>query len=564
MSLENIPLEEKLDRVLELLFNVPWLALERKGSVFIVDDKAESLTLISKKYLDPWLKTCCASVAFGHCLCGKAAASKKLVYHNHVNQEHAVRFESMPDHGHYCQPIVSAKGLVGVLNLYLAAGHIAKPVEAPFLSDVADTLAGLIELEQSKTVQRRLNTILDATPDFVTITDTAGNFLYCNDGAKSMFSEVHDFVPHSIQRDYPEQVAKLLLELAYPNAIEAGIWEGDIMLNLPDGSELPVSQLVMAHRDVPGGEVVYFSTVAHDISDRRRAEIAAQTAALREKSFANTLINSLPGIFFIMGEAGHLIRWNRNLEVAIGYTGRQLSNMELLQLVEGEDVLKIATFAGEARGFGKATVELNLLKREGGTIPFFFNGVRLDGFETDSSIACTGIDISYRYQLEQELLLQATTDVMTGAFNRRKMEVEIELEIRKYVRNPLPFSLAMLDIDHFKRVNDTFGHDAGDQVLKQVVELVRQQLRETDMLGRWGGEEFIILSSSSSIASMQALTERVRVAIAAHSITPAGHITVSMGVSEYQAGESQKTLLKRIDDALYLAKESGRNQVKIG
>ena len=83
----------------------------------------------------------------------------------------------MQDHGHYCQPIVSAKGLVGVLNLYISAGHLQKPVEPPFLSAVADTLAGVIELEQAKLAQERLIAILDATPDLVTITDPEGKFL---------------------------------------------------------------------------------------------------------------------------------------------------------------------------------------------------------------------------------------------------------------------------------------------------------------------------------------------------------------------------------------------------
>ena len=563
LSLEKIPLEEKLDSVLELLFNIPWLALERKGSVFLVEEKSSTLRLVAKKYLAPVLKDKCAMVAFGNCLCGKAAASRQLVFRNHVNPDHATSFDGMPDHGHYCQPILSAQGLVGVLNLYVAAGHIPKPVEAPFLSTVADTLAGLIELEQTKMAQQRLNTILDATPDLVTITDAEGKFLYCNDGAKHMLGNNQDSSGRSVRSTYPDVVARLLLDEGYPHAIEAGTWEGELLLNRPDGGLLPVSQLVIAHRDAHGGEVAYFSTVARDISDRKRAEIAAQTAAMREKNFANTLISSLPGIFYVIDENGRLMRWNRNLELALGYSEAQLRKMSLQQLVTVEDLPRTEKFNKDTRTAGAASVEVNLLKSDGSGIPFFINGVRIDGSETGASVVGTGIDISYRHQLERDLRALATTDAMTGAFNRRKMAEEIEHEIQKYLRNPTPLSIAMLDIDHFKRVNDTFGHNAGDIVLKQVVNLARQQLRDTDMLARWGGEEFMIMSGSTDLHGMHVLAERIRVAIAEHHFKHVGNVTASLGIAEYHPGERQENLLKRIDDALYLAKKSGRNQVQI-
>ncbi len=558
LSLEKIPLEEKLDRVIELLFDIPWLALERKGSVFLVE--ANSLRLVSKKYLAPVLKEKCANVAFGSCLCGRAAATQQLVFHNHVNRDHETRFEGMQDHGHYCQPIVSAKGLVGVLNLYISAGHVQKPIEAPFLSAVADTLAGVIELEQAKLAQERLIAILDATPDLVTITDPEGKFLYRNDGARKMFQDSSD----SVSGNYPESVAKLLLGEAYPDAAKSGTWEGEITLDRPDGKRLPVSQLVIAHRDAQKGEVAYFSTVARDISDRKAAEIAAQTAALREMNFANTLINSLPGIFFLIDEESRFLRWNSNLERALGYSYKQLRKMTLLQIADPEDLKKMEQFILDTRTAGSSSIETALSTQEGNSIPFLINGVRIEGFETDASILGTGIDISYRYQLERELRERATTDTLTGVFNRRKMEEEIEQEIQKHARHSAPpISMAIFDIDRFKHVNDTFGHDAGDIVLKQVVDLVRQQLRDADMLARWGGEEFVILSSETALKEMYIVAERIRTTVETHPVAHVGRVTISLGIGEYRPGETQQSLLKRIDDALYLAKQSGRNQTRI-
>ena len=364
--------------------------------------------------------------------------------------------------------------------------------------------------------------------------------------------------------NYPDSVAKLLLEEAYPHAAKSGTWEGEIALDRPDGRQLPVSQLVIAHRDEPEGEVAYFSTVARDISDRKAAEIAAQTAALREMNFANTLINSLPGIFFLIDEESRFLRWNSNLERALGYSYKQLRKMTLLQLADPEELWKMEKFSQDTRISGSSSIETSLLSQEGSRIPFLINGVRIEGFETDASILGTGIDISYRYQLERELRERATTDTLTGVFNRRKMEEEIELEIQKHARQSAPpISMAIFDIDRFKQVNDTFGHDAGDIVLKQVVDLVRQQLRDADMLARWGGEEFVILSAETSLKEMYVVAERVRTTIETHPVEHVGKVTISLGIGEYRAGETQQSLLKRIDDALYLAKQSGRNRTRI-
>lgn len=565
LSLEQIPLEAKLDRVLELLFSIPWLALEHKGSVFLADENSDKLLLVSKKYLSPVLAQKCATVDFGKCLCGKAASTRELVFHSHVTHDQEVRMDGMQDHGHYCQPILSSRGLLGVLNLYVAAGHVPKPVEQPFLSAVADTLAGIIELEQTKMAQQRLIAILDATPDLVTITDSEGKFLYCNNGARNMFGTAGNPDPpdKSVSSHYPEEIARLFMEQAYPYARKTGAWEGELLLDGADGGQLPVSQLVIAHRDVAGGEIAYYSTIARDIRDRKRAELAAQAAALSEKNFANILINSLPGIFFLINENGCLKRWNSNFEQALGYSAGQLQNMALSQLVVAEDQLKLDKFCNDARTQGTASVEIELQKMAGGGIPFFINGAIIEVSDRGASIVGTGIDISYRLQLEQELRARAVIDTMTGAFNRFKMEDAINYEIQKYGRHPMPLSIAMFDIDHFKGVNDTYGHGVGDVVIKRVVELARQQLRDSDLLARWGGEEFMVLAGSTDLDAMYNVAERVRLAIAEQDIDPVGNVTVSLGVGQYRAGESQKSLLKRVDDALYAAKKAGRNQTQI-
>ncbi len=571
LSLEKIPLEEKLDRVLELLFNIPWLALERKGSVFLVEGQSNTLRLVAKKYLAPVLKDKCASVAFGNCLCGRAAASKKLIFHNHVTEDHETRFEGMPDHGHYCQPILSAQGLVGVLNLYVSASHTPKPIEAPFLSTVADTLAGLIELEQSKMAQQRLNAILDATPDLVTITDAEGRFLYCNDGAKNMFGDKDDFYKQSIHSSYPETVARLFLEKAYPAAMETGAWEGEITLNRQDGGLLPVSQLVIAHRDVSEGEAIYFSTVARDIRDRKRAEIDAQTAALREKNFANTLINSLPGIFFIIDVNGRLMRWNNNFELALGYSANQLRRMTLLQLVTAEDHARIESFSNDARKLGSSSIEVYLLKSDGSHTPFFISGIRIDDSDTDASIVGTGINITERKTAEEKIRQLAFHDPLTNLPNRQLLLDRLQHALASSVRGHQGGAVLFIDLDNFKSLNDTLGHAMGDLLLQQVAERLVACVRESDTVARLGGDEFVViledLSGQPIEAAEQAEVVGEKIITALSQIyqlnTHAFRCSGSIGAAVFNEDtHDSEELLKQADIAMYQAKKAGRNTLR--
>ncbi|NPA72201.1 MAG: diguanylate cyclase [Gammaproteobacteria bacterium] len=164
----------------------------------------------------------------------------------------------------------------------------------------------------------------------------------------------------------------------------------------------------------------------------------------------------------------------------------------------------------------------------------------------------------YKEQLEQLSL----TDALTGISNRLYFNRNLRKEIQRAHRYQTPLSLIMFDVDHFKQVNDTFGHDVGDRVLIELSNLVQSQLRDTDMLCRFGGEEFMIILPETELSEAQQTAERLREIIANSSSeefpTP---LTVSFGVAHITKWDSEKTLLKRIDQALYLAKERGRNRV---
>ena len=124
-------------------------------------------------------------------------------------------------------------------------------------------------------------------------------------------------------------------------------------------------------------------------------------------------------------------------------------------------------------------------------------------------------------------------------------------------------SLLLLDIDHFKRINDSLGHVVGDQVLQQVAANIRATIRVSDSLTRWGGEEFIVLMPNTGITSAATLAERIRERLAAHDFTGVGQVTASLGVAEYLPSASREAWLERADSAMYRAKASGRNRVEL-
>ncbi|KPV40233.1 hypothetical protein AN478_08935 [Thiohalorhabdus denitrificans] len=164
-------------------------------------------------------------------------------------------------------------------------------------------------------------------------------------------------------------------------------------------------------------------------------------------------------------------------------------------------------------------------------------------------------------QRTEELERLATHDYLTGISNRAKLYEQLEVACEAFRRYGTPFSVVMFDIDHFKAVNDRFGHQSGDAVLRELSLRVGDSLREADALGRWGGEEFLILARHTDGSGARHLAERVRQAVAGAPFPGVGAVTISLGVAEIRAGESLDHLLERADHALYAAKEKGRNRV---
>lgn len=175
------------------------------------------------------------------------------------------------------------------------------------------------------------------------------------------------------------------------------------------------------------------------------------------------------------------------------------------------------------------------------------------------------VQLEKRLELEElarNLDLRAATDPLTGLFNRRKFDRELAAEILRAQRYKTPLSLVLFDIDHFKKINDTHGHQIGDQVLIELSRFVTANIRNSDVLARWGGEEFVILCPGCNGPMACQLAENLRGSIRTLIIDGAGTMTCSFGVAQFEEGDTPDSLIARADDALYRAKMNGRNMVE--
>jgi diguanylate cyclase (GGDEF)-like protein len=172
-------------------------------------------------------------------------------------------------------------------------------------------------------------------------------------------------------------------------------------------------------------------------------------------------------------------------------------------------------------------------------------------------------DITEQKLLEERLRILSSTDPLTSVYNRRYFIEKLEGEFHcVQEQDGGTFSVALLDIDHFKRINDCFGHHAGDIVLIKLTQTIHNRIRKIDCLARWGGEEFIILFPHTKLAEAKLLIEELRNSISKMDTSISSRITVSIGVAEYCAGETVDSIIQRADNMMYKAKNAGRNCVR--
>ncbi len=273
--------------------------------------------------------------------------------------------------------------------------------------------------------------------------------------------------------------------------------------------------------------------------------------------------NSPTEIYIFYLETLKFLAVNRGARENLGYTMDELSNMTPLDLEYELDLQSLkARFEPLVCGSNVQRLFYSLHRRKDGSQYPVEIRLQLHCFQGKKVCVAFVIDRTDSLALEEELWLLAVTDTLTNVYNRRYFTQKMEEEIERVRRSGSSFSLIMLDIDHFKNVNDMFGHNAGDLVLKNMSAMILNRIRKIDTMARWGGEEFVLLLPETDVNEAVILAEALRRQLSEMEIPGVCKITASFGVVSYSSGDTVDTLVNRADKRMYEAKSAGRNCVR--
>lgn len=392
---------------------------------------------------------------------------------------------------------------------------------------------------------------VEQSPAATAITDTEGRIEYVN----QRFLDVTGFSREELLGKTPAMIQSgMTPESVYRDmwqTLRSGrIWKGELQNRKKTGELYWESETITPVRD-DHGQVVNFVAVKEDITERKRQEDELKVMASVFETGQATLITD-PDM--------RIEKVNQAFTDITGYHADEVIGQTPRLFKSGvHDHAFYARLWDAVLETGHWQGEIWNRNKYGDIYPLWqsITAVRDTAGEIRHFIAVFH-SIAERKQMESELERQATRDHLTGAHNRRAFDQAIRQAIRHSEHSGDSFSLLLFDIDHFKAVNDSYGHDTGDAILKRLASRAGEGLRSTDLLARWGGEEFAILLLDTPLKGAATFAERLRYQVATTRFEGLT-ITISLGITEYLPGDDLDSMLARADDALYRAKRGGRN-----
>lgn len=420
-------------------------------------------------------------------------------------------------------------------------------------------------LHQAGEIARAL---LNATTDSAILIDIQGKILAINEIAAKRLSDNNvDLLRKNFLNILPPDLAR-----QRKARIDQVLDTGDPLQFEDDfnGSVFSNSLYPLFDRQGKIKSLVFFS---RDITANRQIELALRESELKFR----TISASAHDAFIMMDGQGMISYWNPAAERVFGYTAEEAIGQDLHRLLAPERDYKIflrkfKTFkkTGRGKGIGR-TLEFIALRKDQPELPIELS---LSAIKMQDEWHSFGIvrDISKRKRAEEQLRDNerkykelSITDDLTKLYNSRHFYDRLKLEMERTTRYHHSLSLLMVDIDDFKKFNDTYGHLAGDEVLAKTGKVIQNVLRDSDSGYRYGGEEFAVILPETSGPGAVQVAERIRKELAAMSIPLSEkenrHITASIGVSELREREKSSEFIRRADRNLYAAKDAGKNRV---
>ena len=291
-----------------------------------------------------------------------------------------------------------------------------------------------------------------------------------------------------------------------------------------------------------------------------------------DSQLLDAVLDAAASLIVVVDADGRLVSWNRACEELLGYTAAELDSANALFDLIPADERHLAVNGMRALRAGRSPVraEFNWRTRDGDLRLIDWSTTALTGPDGEVTyMVGTGIDVTDTRQAEVEraaaevrLRHMADHDALTGLFNRRRFEEELDRHIALGRRYGMNGALLLLDLDDFKRVNDEFGHRAGDRVLTGVAVVLNHRLRESDVVARFGGDEFAVLMPVGGMPEATELAELLGAAINADVPTPAGPLTASVGIALFRDLSTADEVLSRADDAMYAEKRGDGREVR--
>ena len=446
------------------------------------------------------------------------------------------------------------------LKARICVGQKILDMQSSLLREITQRKETEKRLRQS---EKRLRDITESIGEGLYVMDDQGLITFLNPAATELLGysqeELLGQVGHDIFHVHNVQGERIpLAQCPIFQAVQQGkAYHGEDFFRHREDGIFPVN--VIGQPMWEGGAVVGSVTAFKDISQRKKIEEALRES---EERFRTTLEN-LPGAVFTHDLEGNILLVNRATCRQTGYSREELLQMQVADIDPNAPVREdIVSIWQNGKPGQSSMVESTHTRKDGSEYPaeIFINAITIGG---KPAILAIAFDISERKEAEERLRFLATIDELTHMWNRRRFTQATRNELERARRYQEIFSLLMLDIDHFKVINDTYGHGAGDEVLRHISYLIRQSLRQVDMPGRFGGEEFAIILPHTHLDAAYMTAERLRQSIEGNPAVYNGieiAFTVSIGVTTYQDGiENEDAIYKLADDALYEAKRQGRN-----
>lgn len=647
ISLLDIPLKKQLELILNQIISISWLELERKGSIFIVEDHPGVLVMKAHYGLTPQLLNMCKQVSFGHCLCGRAALSGQVEFADYIDDRHENRYEGISPHGHYCIPILSAGKVLGVINMYVEEGYHRDEKEEKFLCTVADVLAGIIErklaeqkLQQSyqklrkareeledysknlekkveertrdleidiskrkkveetlRKSQQKFDSLFRSSPEALVYVDEKSNILDINSQFTKLFGyTLEEIKGRNINDGMIHPQDKIgEAEYLYQKSFLSSYYNYESIRKKKNGFLFPVNisgSPVVIEGKVKGRIVSYrditqfiqnekLQQVLYNISKAANSPISlGQLYPIIHKELGNIIDTTnffialtdyqkdevyFPYFVDEKDKDFPIVNFSEtnSLTVYVIKTDQPLlaDYKKLKKMIAKRELDVIGTITEKSIWLGvPLKVEsktIGAMVVQNYTNPKLYSEKDIEIMEFVSNQIATAIE---RKRMEEKLQKLNRIDSLTGCYSRGYGLELLDRQIKLSHRSKSPLLLAFLDIDRFKEINDTFGHDEGDKALKEVAELFKSTLREVDIICRMGGDEFLIIFPDNSLKEAPLIKERLNRGLIKLDQTSKKpyKIELSIGLSCYDPDnpQSMDELIRIADKKMYEEKKN--------